>query len=127
MVLSRVVPRGVPESRPYSPHRADAGKGNRRLATNYDIFAERTAHRPSTRHQQPAPLLHLGVEPVDKGADARLRRDVAVEREPEAAADRLVEANAHQRVIVGGQEAGRSAENTAETQSLMRSPYAVFC
>src|SRR3546814_15323733 len=62
--------------------------------------------RPSTRHQQPAPLLHLGVEPVDKGADARLRRDVAVEREPEAAADRLVEANAHQRVIVGGQEAG---------------------
>src|SRR3546814_14367800 len=82
MVLSRVVPRGVPESRPYSPHRADAGKGNRRLATNYDIFAERTAHRPSTRHQQPAPLLHLGVEPVDKGADARLRGDSPVAGEP---------------------------------------------
>src|SRR3546814_8086231 len=58
--------------------------------------------RPSTRHQQPAPLLHLGVEPVDKGADARLRRDVAVERE-------------------------RSEEHTSELQSLMRISYAVFC
>src|SRR3546814_11937881 len=120
MVLSRVVPRGVPESRPYSPHRADAGKGNRRLATNYDIFAERTAHRPSTRHQQPAPLLHLGVEPVDKGADARLRRDVAVEREPEAAAERLVEANAPQRVIVGGQEAGEHADAGAAGDAIGR-------
>src|SRR3546814_6567448 len=70
-----------------------------------------------TRHQQPASLLHLGVEPVDEGADARLRRDVAVERQPEAAPDRLVGAHADQ----------RSEEHTSELQSLMRISYAVFC
>src|SRR5690606_4091523 len=67
----------------------------------------------SAWHQQPPALPYLRIEPVDKRPDPRLRRDVAVEREPEGARDGLIAPHAHQRRIARREEAGEDADPRA--------------
>src|SRR3546814_10782640 len=62
-----------------------------------------------------------GLDPVLRGAGARLRQRVAVPR-----ADRAARGGASG-VEEALTRAGRSEEHTSELQSLMRISYAVFC